>query len=48
MPRPDYVVEQLSAITFANSLDPDQARKMSGLIQIQTVRHSDEVVFLKS
>ena len=26
-----------SAITFANSLDPDQARQMSGLTWIQTV-----------
>ena len=37
--------------TFANSLDPDQARQMSGLIWIQTVWHSDgnpEIIFRKS
>ena len=30
-------------ITFANSLDPDQARQNVGLIWIQTVRHSDGI-----
>ena len=38
-------------ITFANSFDPDQAHKMSGLIWVQTVWHSDvipERLFWKS
>ena len=30
-------------MTFANSLDPDQARQMSGLIWIQTNCHSDSL-----
>ena len=30
-------------ITFANSLDPDQARLLSGLILIQTALHSDGI-----
>ena len=30
-------------ITFANSLDPDQARQMSGLIWIQIVWHPDGI-----
>ena len=40
-----------SAFNFANSLDPDQAHKTSGLIWIQTVCHSDgipERIFRKS
>ena len=38
-------------ITFANSLDPDQAWKMSGLIWIQTIWNSygiPEIIFQKS
>ena len=30
-------------ITFANNLDPDQARQKSGLIWIQTTWHSDGI-----
>ena len=41
--------KQFLLIIFANSLDPDQARKMSSLIWIQTVWHTvhiPEIIFL--
>ena len=38
-----------SADNFANSLDPDQAQQMLGMVWIQTVRRSDGIpeIFLK-